>query len=435
MKLDRLKNILSNRFAQNTGWIMFERIFQMAISLIVGMLVARYLGPTNYGIINYVAAFISFAIPVCSLGFEGLLVKKYIDRPNDVGRIIGTTIILEFLASIACTVFICLIVGFSNASDELKILIAFLESVRLLFKSTEPIEFWFQSQLKSKVTSIIRMLGYVIMSAYRIILLIMGKSVVWFAFATSLDMIVIAIFYCLAYRKYCGIVLRVDFSFGWQMLKESYHFIISGLMVVIYSQMDKVMIQSMLGDFSVGLYSASYMICNLWFFIPGALITSAQPLIMQKKNINESAYIESLKILYASIFWLGILVGFTVSIFSKYIILLLYGKAFLGASMSLTIGIWYGTFAQLGNARGIWILCENKNKYVKYYLAWGTFINLILNYVLIPRVGINGAAIATLVTQFMVSFIVPLFYSETRIHTKILVSAVCTNWIKRLRKG
>lgn len=89
--------------------------------------------------------------------------------------------------------------------------------------------------------------------------------------------------------------------------------------------------------------------------------------------------------------------------------LILYGEAYLGAVETLRIAIWFETFAMIGTARGIWILCENKNKYVKYYLGIGAVVNLILNSVLIPKFGINGAAFAALVTQITTSLIAPLF--------------------------
>lgn len=425
---EKIKLLFNDKFSKNTAWIIFERILQMAISLVVGMMTARYLGPSNYGIINYVAAFISFAIPICGLGLEGILVKRYIDSPNDIGKIAGTAMFFKFFVAVGCSIIICIVINLTNAGDNLKTIIGFLESIRLLFKSTEAIEYWFQSELKSRITSIIRIMGYMVMSFYRIVLLMLGSRVEWFAFATSLDMIVISIFYLLAYKRECGMKLQVDFKYGIELLKDSYHFIISGLMVVIYSQMDKIMIQSMLGDYDVGLYSASYTLCNLWFFIPNALIISAQPLIMQYKTKDENKYLIALKRLYAGIFWLGVIVAFTVTLFSKYIILILYGREYMGACGPLIIGSWYGTFAQLGNARGIWILCENKNKYVKYYLGIGAVLNLMLNIIMIPKFGISGAAIATLITQVMTSVFAPLLFKETRSFTKLVIDSFLFKW-------
>lgn len=424
----RIKN---NKFIANTGWMVGERVFQMVISLVVGMLTARYLGPSNYGVINYVAAYIAFATPVCLLGFNEVLVKKIIDSPNDEGKIIGTAILFEFFSALLSSIIIIVIVFFSNAGEEVKVIVAALESIKLLFNSTEAIEFWFQSKLQSKHTSIAKIIGYITMSLYRVFCLITQRSVVWFAFATSLDMIVIGFLYFFLYKKYDGQKLRFNFVLGISILKESYHFIISGLMVVVYSQMDKIMIQSMLGDTDVGLYSAAYTVCNMWFFIPTAIIASAKPLIMRAKQKNEDEYLLRLKQLYAGVFWLGIFVGLVISFFSTFIIRILYGENYIKAAGALIIGIWYGTFAQLGSARVVWLLCEKKNKYNKYFLFWGVIVNLVLNFTLIPMWGINGAAIATLVTQITTSVIAPCIYKETRIHTKILFQGISLRWVHK----
>ena len=123
-----------------------------------------------------------------------------------------------------------------------------------------------------------------------------------------------------------------------------------------------------------------------------------------------------------------IIVSLLVGLLSKPIIYILYGSAYLKAAEPLAISIWYETFAMIGSARGIWILCENKNKYVKYYFFVGTIANLILNATLIPIYGMNGAAFATLITQIITSLIAPLFFKETRIHTKLVLDAFLLKW-------
>ena len=106
----------------------------------------------------------------------------------------------------------------------------------------------------------------------------------------------------------------------------------------------------------------------------------------------------------------------------------------MGAVSTLQIAIWVETFSMIGTARGIWILCEDKNKYIKYYLAIGVVVNLALNMLLIPVWGIEGAAFATLITQITTSIISPMFFPETRIHTKIVFEAFYFKWYFECKK-
>ena len=92
--------------------------------------------------------------------------------------------------------------------------------------------------------------------------------------------------------------------------------------------------------------------------------------------------------------------------------------------------IWYTVFAMLGTARGIWILCEKKNKFVWRYLIIGSIVNVALNFYLIPVMGIKGAALATVIAQFTSAIIAPLFYKETRIHTKYILESFFLKGLK-----
>ena len=99
------------------------------------------------------------------------------------------------------------------------------------------------------------------------------------------------------------------------------------------------------------------------------------------------------------------------------------------------IAVWYTAFAYLGSARNIWFISENKIKYSKKCVIFGALSNLILNYILIPIYGINGAAVATLISQIIVALIAPLFYKEIRISTKIMLEGIFSkNNLLKLKK-
>ena len=77
-----IKKLFNSETVKNAGWIVFGKIGQMVISLIVGLLTARYLGPSNYGLINYANAYIAFFISFCTIGINSILVKEFIDNPD-----------------------------------------------------------------------------------------------------------------------------------------------------------------------------------------------------------------------------------------------------------------------------------------------------------------------------------------------------------------
>ena len=196
-----LKKFMNNAFLKNTGWMVFAEIYQMAVSLIIGVISARYLGPSNYGTISYVASYVSFFTIICALGLESIVIKEMIANREEEGRILGSSIFMRILAGILSVASLCVIVSIVNPDDKLLLSITFLQSIALIFTAFNMIDAWYQSYLRSKMSAIVRCVAYTVVSLYKVVLLIFGKSVVWFAFSTSLDSIMSAALFMFFYFK------------------------------------------------------------------------------------------------------------------------------------------------------------------------------------------------------------------------------------------
>lgn len=429
--IDKIRSILAKPTVRNAKWMIAEQIVQLGISVVLSVLTTRYLGPSNFGVISYCAAYVSFFTSVCTLGLEGIIIKELVNHRDREGEIVGTGIVMRLAASVLSIIAILLILLVVDPGNPLILKVAFLQSLVLIFKAFELIDYWFQSYLRSKYVAIIKSISYVLVAAYKIYILATGKSVEWFAFSTTLDFLLIAVMIVILYYRNGGTKLVFSMQTAKNLLRQSYHFILSGLVITVYTQMDKVMIGKMLDNTQVGLYSVALAICNYWILIPMAIINSARPTIMEeKKNGNEALYEKRIRQLYAVLIWMGIAVSLVVSVLSHFILTLLYKEAYADAAPALSIAIWYTTFSTLGSARSIWIICEDKNTYVKRFMLWGALLNLILNALFIPLWGINGAAIATLVTQAFTCLFAPMLYKPTRPHTKLIVDAFLLRDIK-----
>ncbi len=419
-----------NKFFSNTIWIISGKVIQMALQLVVGMITARYLGPSNYGVIGYTASYIAFFTSISNLGFCNIAVKELLDKPDEQGKSLGTMIGFRIFSGLLSMISILVLVYILDNGDALIIRVAFLQSLVLVFQSFEMITYWYQSRLESKVSVKIETAAYIIVAVYKIAILILQKNVAWFAFTTALDALVIAVFLLISYYWKKEQKLSFSIGCGKQILSRSYHFIISGLMVAIYTQMDRIMLKQMLNEYMVGLYSAAMNISSMWGFVLTALINSSQPVIIASKKKDNDLYIKQIKRLYAAIIWIGILVAGSISICSRFLVGMLYGENYLPASDTLVISVWYMIFAMLGTARGIWCMCENKVKYIKYFLSIGAIVNVVLNYYMIPIYGPAGAAFATLVTQAVTSVIAPILFKETKIHSRYIMEAFLLKGIR-----
>ena len=416
-------------------WIIGERVAQMVLSLVIGVLTARYLGPNNYGTLNYTASYVTFFTAIATLGMEGVVIKKMIAAPDKEGEYLGGCMVLRLISSVLCSISIVLIVFCLDMDDSLKVFLSFLQSLQLVFQTMNLLDCWFQRYLKSKYISIGKIIAFSTVMAYKLILILTSARVEWFAFANSISALIIAALLYVFYRRAGGPPMKVNIKLGFDVLKDSYHYILSGLMVALYSQMDKIMIGKMLTDEAVGLYTVALAICGMWVFVPTALIQSFRPDIMELREAgNMKAYHRRLRQLYSMVIWMCVGVSLVICVAAPLVITVLYGEEYRGAVGSLQIAVWFETFSMIGTARGIWILCENKNRFVKYYLAIGSVVNVALNAVMIPIFGIEGAAIATLITQIVTSLVAPMLFKETREHTKIVWEAFICKWYFDSRK-
>ena len=403
----------------------------MLINFVVGLITARYLGPSNYGLIHYAGAYTAFFASFCTLGINSVIVKEFVDNPDKTGEIIGTTLGLRALSSFLSALSIIGISFVVDAAEPTTIWVVALCSVGVIFQIFDTFNYWFQSKLQSKTTAIVTLIAYVITAIYKVILLIYKKPVTYFAFSTSVDYICVAILLLICYRKYNGGKLSFSKDYGKALLKKSVHFILPGLMVAIYGQTDKIMLKHMISDAEIGYYSTAVSLCSTWCFVLAAIIDSLYPPIMESFKVSKEEFDRKNKILYAIIFYLSIFVSVFFTVFASIIIKLLYGADYMGAISPLRVITWYTAFSYLGTARNAWIVCMDKQKYLKYLYLASAIVNVGLNFVFIPILGAPGAAIASLISQISTVFIVPFFMKDLRENSMLMVQAILFKGIRR----
>lgn len=421
----------SSKFLNNSFWMIIGRIYQMFLSLIIGSLTARYLGPSNYGILNYGLSYINILNVICSLGFEGVIVKRIVNG-DDESELIGTTIFLRLVVSIL-SIFGLILFFNVVVIDHLTKFVAIIQSISLLFNIYEIIELWLQAKMLSKYAVFARGLASTIVGIWKLLLLYLNVSVSFFAFSVVIESLVIFVFLIFSYFKLKGSYPKINKRNSRLLLKDGSQFLLSSICIIIYTRMDKIMLGYFIGNDVVGIYSSALIISELWQFVPMAIINSSRPLLLEFKKLSNNKYKDKMIFLYSLIIVMGLLVGLFMIFFGKLIILILYGKDYLNAYPLLCILIWASSFGVIGSVRTTWLITENKERYMKYFVLFGAIVNLVLNVILIKAFGSIGVAVATLVAQFVVSIVAPYIFVETREST-IHIFRAC-NFIKIFKKN
>ncbi len=415
---------MKNSVFKNAGWIIGCKIIQSIFNLIIGLITARYLGPSNYGIISYVSSVVAFAVPVMQLGLKDTLVKEFVKSPDREGVVLGTSLVLNIISSIFCMIGSVAFVMITNAGETETILVCMLYSFTLLFNATEMTQYWFQAKLLSKYPSVAALISYIVVSLYKIYLLVTQKSVIWFAFSNVIDYLLISIVLMVIYKKIGGKSLSIDWQTGKELLSRSRYYIIPSLMVMVFQHTDRIMVKLMVGETETGFYSAAITCIGITGFVFTAVIDSVRPTILEEKERSQELYEKRVIQLYSIITCMSLAQSIGMTLFAKPLVFLLYGADYSKTAGILAVAVWYITFGYYGSVRNIWILAEGKQKYLTGINVAGAIANIILNFCLIPVWGAKGAAVASVVTQFFTNVIIGFILKPIRRNNYLMVKSL-----------
>ena len=231
-------------------------------------------------------------------------------------------------------------------------------------------------------------------------------------------------------KRYSKFKLRFSTSVLKKMLRISYPFIISSILVTVYAQTDKIMLKGMVSVSAVGLYSVSLTLAAVISIVPQALIEGFRPDIMTYKLSSPEKYRQRMQQLYGSVFWICVAYCIFMTLLAKPIIMILYGEQYLGAVPSLSIVVWYVTFSYFGSINNVYMVAEDKTKWVQISAFAGALINILLNALLIPRWDIVGAATASLITQLLANFVMLIIIPSLRDAAKMMIEGILLKGFK-----
>ena len=415
---------MNNKVIRNAGWIIGCKLAKAGLTLLVTILTARYLGVSNYGLINYAAGIVAFVAPIMKLGLDSTIVFELVNKPEKEGETLGTVISLSFISSLVCIGGVLAFTSIANHGEIETLVVCGLYSTLLIFQALEMIQYWFQAKLMAKYSSIAMLIAYLVVTIVQTLLIINKSSVYWFALSHSIDYLIISLILFIVYFRKKGQKLTFSSRTAKALLKVSHFYIVSSLMVTIFNNTDRIMLKLMVGNEATGIYSAAHTCASMTSFVFVAIIDSMRPTIFEYKNKDRDQFKKSLIGLYSVIIYFSLVQCMGLSIFSSVIIKVIYGSKFMDAATVLCFSVWFTTFSYLGIVRNIWILSENLQKYLWKINMAGALMNVILNWIMIPLWGATGAAIASVISQFFTNVVVGYIIRPIRPNNALMVEAL-----------
>ncbi len=415
-----MKLPVKNKAVTNAAWIIACRVFQAVLNLLISMMTARYFGPSNYGLINYAASVVAFFVPIMQLGLRSTLVQEYIQNEDQEGTVLGTSTIMTMVSAFFCIVGVASFSLIANENEKETIIVCVLYSCVLLFQASEMIQYWFQAKLLSKYTSLVSLCAYVLVSLYKVYLLVDKKGVYWFSISNALDGLLITIGLFIVYRKISSSKISFSWTLAKKMFSKSKYYIVSSMMVTVFGHIGSIALEFIESKEAVGYYTAAITCAGMTGFVFNALIDSARPIILSHKQTNYEKFKKSVESLYSIIFYVSLAQSVVICVFSPIIVTLLYGADYKDTIQPLRIIAWYTIFSYFGPVRNIWILAEKKQNYLWIINLSGAILSVALNFLLIPFLKVNGAAISALITQIFTNVVMGFLIPPLRENNKLM---------------
>ncbi len=402
MKLKNSHRFL--RYAKNTGWSAAEKILNIFIRFFVSILVARYLGPEKFGSLSFSFSIVALFMSLGNASLDAIIVKKQISDSDDVAELYGSAIMSKLFGALFVNA-IVFIIGLLYLPEE-NFIMSQIIAFGIFFQVVTVFNASFQARVRIKYASLSIIFALAGSSLFKIILIVLNADVIFFSGAMTLNSFFYALFLIIFFRKEMMplSILKFKISTSISFLKETWPLILSGLFIALYTRIDHIMIRFFLDEEALGQYAVSSRITTTIYLISIVLSTSLFPAILHAKSRGPVEYKKRLQSLSDFLFILAVGIGVLYLTIGKPIFLFFFGDKYIPASEVLQVHIWSCVFVFLGILYSNWLIAEEQQISTLIRTFGGAVINIILNFLMIPRYGIMGAAISTLVAQFLASY-------------------------------
>ncbi len=405
---------IQNKFINNTFWLLFGKIFRIMTNLIVVVLIARYLGPEEFGTYSYAYSLMQILSVIGGLGLDGILVRNLVNNESEKGVLVGTSLLMRFLFSLPLIALLSLIIFVLPNHEDIRIFVILIGS-SIIFQSFNIIDYYFQSKVFSKYIVISNSICLLLTSIIKLILIAYGYPLIFFGIVILFEYLAIALGYIYVYYIHSkkSIDWNFDFNVGLNLIKDSWPIVFAGIGYIIYRKIDQIMIYNMLDAKDVGYYAASSKLIDTVCIIPAAITTSIFPYLIKNYN-NKKIFRNNILLIYRAFALYSMIIITMIYFNDQKIVSLIYGSDYIvshNVLFILSIGILFESMAKIN---GRWIILKNFQIISLYRTLFGALLNVALNIFFIPKYGIEGAAYSTLITLFLSVFVFYIFHHKTR---------------------
>jgi PST family polysaccharide transporter len=409
------KDILVGKYLNSFIWMTIDKLIRMPIVLYVSILIARNLGPYQYGNLVWISSLFIIILAVSSLGLQNIVITEVLQRPKLRHKFLAACFQLQLISAVTCYLFVVTLALLGDYDEIIQqsIVIYFIV---LIFKSIDFIIYWYEADSQIYRNVIIQLLATLVAANFYFILMERNASLIDFIYVIIFENFLIFSLYIFSARKWLLTIKlnNVNLKINGYLISKSMPLMLSIIAIAIYTRLDSLFIAYYLGAVSAGIYSASQRLVEIFYFPSVVIVTAFYPLASKYFRIKYNKYYDYTQVLLTLLIYIGLFVTLLLTFFSGDLVIFLYGTDFIYSSNILLISCWTLSFVYLGLIGTRWYVDHNLNYYAFERILYGLIINVFLNYLLIPNFGLKGAAVSSLIMHTFIGLIYDCFRISTR---------------------
>lgn len=411
---------------QNIFWAVLGKVVTLLSGLVVGIIIARYLGPEQYGLMNYVISYVFLFQTFAIFGLDAIEIREEARGVIDYRQVIGTAFALKVVLGCLFMGLVILTSWLMDADAYTTSLVA-IYSLTIVFNAFNVIRNYFFAIVQNEYVVKSEITRTLICIAIKLILLWIQASLTVFMIAYMLDIVILSGGYIVAYHAKVGQMRQWKFSAAYAryLLKESFPLLLTSAAVIIYQRIDQVMIGQMIDKESVGFFSVAAKFVEILIFIPVILSQTITPILVKAREHSREDYQTKAQQFMNLSVWLTLLASALVSCIAYWLVRYTFGEAYLPAVAILQVMSFKAASVALSNTAGAMLVTEGLQRWAIFRDGLGCMACVVLNYLLLPRYGVIAAACTAIacnvIAGYLADAIVPAYRHLFVCQTKALV--------------
>ena len=413
--MDQEELIISTtkRVAKNTGVLITGNIISKLCLLIFFAIVARNIGPEGLGKYAFALSFTALITVLGDMGLNTLAIREVARDRSLISKYLGNIAILKtVLSAIAVGIIFLAITLLNYPPDTTKVV--YIIGISAFFQSLYVTSIWcFRAFQRMEYEALLTIAEGALLLGIGFLALYLGKGLIGLAWAYFLTYLIVFILsFLITIKKFTKPKFEINLIFWKYLIRTALPIGLMSIFVMIYLSADTVLLSLIKGDEPVGWYNAGYKLVNFIRFLPAMFLSAIFPVTsgLYKTSIESLKRIIRKSIQY--IFLVVLPIGVGTTILSSKIILIFFGEGFRPAILVLQMLIWLVILFPISGLGTDCLIAINKQKISTLIVTIGLIVNIILNLILIPKFSYIGAAIAVIVTGFLITFLALFFLSK-----------------------